>query len=66
MDSILANNNNAPVPPLSKLGDRKASEVKDQEMRGNRDEEKPKTIKNGSKIKADILDDTSEDDDSED
>ena len=35
-------------------------------MKAQREEEKAKTIKNGNGPKADILDDTSEDDDSED
>lgn len=61
MDSILTSSKDAPVPPLSKSDAGK--KAADEEMRMEGDETvKLKTKKNGGRTKADILEDTSDDD----
>ena len=60
MDSILTSND-PPAPKLLKTGDKKAG---DEEMRADADESKSKNKKNGGHQKADILEDTSDDNDS--
>jgi len=59
--SILTSSKDAPVPSLSKA-DR--DKMADDEMRCEVDEKNNKTKQNGIRPKADILDDTSDDDDS--
>lgn len=60
MDSILTSND-PPAPKLLKTGDKKAG---DEEMRADADESKSKNKKNGGRQKVDILEDTSDDNDS--
>ena len=62
MDPILTSND-APGGPNTKASDKKGDRSRDEDMKGDKDEDKSK--KNGGRQKADILDDTS-DDDSED